>query len=165
MNAPQELTIHETKPFAGEGDTFQELARVEVDVTIEGTAAIHIEPNSHSVSWCVQPSGNPESSSLRVLRPEDEVTITSAEGAVLFDGSLAGVFHFLEPIHIYRDINGHKSPPAGFAIYWSPQGVDPFTWLSFFEGRNNVTIHRHSTALVAPEFAAIAVERMKVAKV
>jgi hypothetical protein len=130
-------------------------------VTIEGTATLHVEPSSHSISWCVQPIGKPDLASLRILRAEDRVTITSPEGAVLFDGPLTGVFHFLDPVRIYRAIAEQDPPPGGFAIYWSPKGINPHTWLSFFEGHNNVTVHRHSTALVPPEHAASSAERMR----
>lgn len=142
-------------------DPFQGLTRIEVDVTIEGSTTLHVDPSSHSISWCVQPHGKPGLASLRILRPGDRVTITSPDGGALFDGQLTGVFHVLDPVHIYRAINDHKPPPTGFVIYWSPQGIDPHTWLSFFEGRNNIHVHRHSTALIPPEHAACVAEKMR----
>lgn len=156
-----EPNAHETTLPSVERDPFQGLVRVEADVTIEGTATLHIDPHNHAISWCVQPKGSVHPSSLRVLRPEDRVTVTSAEGGVLFDGPLTGTFHLIDPVSIYRSINGLNPPPAGFPIYWSPKGIDPHTWLSFFEGANTVTVHRHSTALVPPEFAATTAESLK----
>lgn len=145
-----------------EGDPFKDLTRIEVDVTIEGTTTLHIDPGYRSISWGVQPNGKPDLASMRILRPEDRVTITSPEGRILFDGPLTGVFHLLDPVHIYRPINEQIPPPTGFVIYWSPKDIDPHTWLSFFEGSNKIQVHRHSTALIPPEHAASVAERMRV---
>ena len=129
-------------------DPFQGLIRVETDITIQGTTSIHVEHHSHALSWCVQPFGTSSREALRVLRPEDRVTISSSEGRVLFDGELHGVFYLLNPIHVYHDIRGQKAPQTGFVIYWAPKNIDPHTWLSFFESGNTVAVHRHVTALL-----------------
>ena len=132
-------------------DPFKGLTRVETDITIQGTTSLHVEPHCCSLSWCVQPARTHSLDALRVLRPEDRVTISSPEGRVLFDGALTGVFYLHNPVHIYREIRGHRPPPTGFVIYWAPKEVDPYTWLSFFESDNCVTVHRHTTALIPRE--------------
>lgn len=162
MRSPRESQSLEANLNEGTVDPFEGLTRIEVDVTIEGTTILHLEPISHSISWCIQPHGTSDLASTRVLRPEDRVTITSPDGRALFDGPLTGTFHLLDPVRVYRTINEREPPPAGFVIYWSPQAVDPHTWLSFFEGRNNIQVHRHSTALIPPEHAATVAERMRV---
>lgn len=127
------------------GDKLRNLVHVRSDLTIHGSTFLHIDPETHALTWCVHASNSNQRDTL--VRPNDFVTITSANGQELFKGDITPVFFVSDPLQVYHDVADRKAPPTGFKIYWAPQGVDPYRWLSFFEGAHTIQLHRHTTAL------------------
>ena len=151
MNLKLGSPIQETSCSHGQDDTFRGLVSVETKITITGTATTHIQPQSHALTWCVQPDGASPPETVQIVRPQDHITITSPTGQTLFEGRISARFHLLDAIPVYREINGERTPPGGFLIYWTPEGVEPHTWLSWFTEKNRIALRRHSKALVPPE--------------
>ena len=131
-----------------ENDPFQGLVLLKSELTMTGSVAIHIQPDSKALSWCIQPEGGSLIETLQTIRDQDHIMITTPSGETIFEGVLKPRFHILDPIKVYQDVNGERSPPAGFLIYWTPEGIDPYTWLSWFSGGNKVIARRQLRALV-----------------
>ena len=145
---------HQSPASDGPHDPFRDLVAVETDVSIEGTVAIHVQPQSKALTWCVRPDGSAPTEQLRSLRPRDRLTISSPSGETIFEGVIQARFHTPDPIPFYGVIKGEPPPPRGFMIYWTPEGIDPFTWTSWFEEGNRVVVHRHVVGLVPRELPA-----------
>jgi hypothetical protein len=122
------------------------LVPIHSDLIIQGKTSIHIDPHCSSLTWCVLPSDSHTSDT--VVRPNDFVIITSPTGEELFKGDIHPTFFVSDPLQVYHDVGGRKPPPSGFKIYWAPQGIDPYRWISLFDGHNIIHLHRHTTALL-----------------
>ena len=123
-----------------------ELVPVHADLTMEGSTFIHIDPQSHALTWCIRSSDSQQKDD--VVRPNDFVIISSPDGEELFKGDINSIFFVSDPLGVYHEIGGRQPPPSGFKIYWAPEGVDPYRWTSLFNAENLIHLHRHTTALL-----------------